>query len=101
MATGRRFVSAPDTRYEKYYKILGYLQFGLYDMEKICETLDGEAKKAVEERVRFYLDKGLLVKTEQAALHLSVDGIFWGNNIAVDILGAAIKAEQRKESCYA
>jgi oxygen-independent coproporphyrinogen-3 oxidase len=94
MSPEKRFVSAPDMQYEKYYKILGYLQFGLYDTEKICEHLSGAAKKAVEERIGFYVDKGLLEETGNAARRLSADGVFWGNNIAVDILAAAVKAEQ-------
>ncbi|MDR3146201.1 MAG: radical SAM protein, partial [Treponema sp.] len=95
MAPGRRFVSAPDPRYEKYHKILGYLQFGLYDTGRITGELDGEAKKAVEERVRYYHSQGILEEGAPGApLSLSADGVFWGNNIAVDILTAAIKAER-------
>ena len=94
MAPGKRFVSASDPRYEKYHKILGYLQFGLYDTERITGELEGEAKKAVEERLRYYHCRGLLEETAPGApLSLSADGVFWGNNLAVDILSAAIKAE--------
>jgi oxygen-independent coproporphyrinogen-3 oxidase len=94
MAPGRRFVSAPSPRYEKYHKILGYLQFGLYDPERITQGLGGEAKKAVEERIRHYHGQGLLEETAPGApLSLNADGVFWGNNIAVDILSAAIGAE--------
>jgi oxygen-independent coproporphyrinogen-3 oxidase len=94
MAPGKRFVSSPNPRYEKYHKILGYLQFGLYDPERITGELDEGAKKAVKERIRYYHDQGLLEETAPGApLVLSADGVFWGNNIAVDILSAAIRAE--------
>jgi oxygen-independent coproporphyrinogen-3 oxidase len=95
MTQGRRFVSAPNPRYEKYHRILGYLQFGLYDTDRITGELDENAKKAVEERVHYYRRQGLLEeKAPGASLSLSADGVFWGNNIAVDILTAAITAER-------
>jgi oxygen-independent coproporphyrinogen-3 oxidase len=95
MAQGKRFVSAPNPRYQKYHRILGYLQFGLYDAERITAELDGEAKKAVEERIGHYLREGLLEETAPGARpRLSADGVFWGNNIAVDMLSAAVKAER-------
>jgi oxygen-independent coproporphyrinogen-3 oxidase len=95
MAQGRRFVSAPDRRYEKYHKILGYLQFGLYDAGRIAGALGEEAKKAVEERIRCFRRQGFLEEAAPGApLSLSADGVFWGNNIAVDILTAAIEAEK-------
>jgi oxygen-independent coproporphyrinogen-3 oxidase len=95
MAPGKRFVSAPDPRYEKYHKILGYLQFGLYDADRITGELKGKAKKTVKERIAYYRDRGLLEAASPGApLGLSADGVFWGNNIAVDILSAAITAEK-------
>jgi oxygen-independent coproporphyrinogen-3 oxidase len=95
MAPGRRFVSSPDPRYEKYYKVLGYLQFGIYDADRITGELGGWARDAVEERMSFYRGQGFLEETVPGApLSLSADGVFWGNNMAVDLLTAAAAAEQ-------
>jgi oxygen-independent coproporphyrinogen-3 oxidase len=97
MAQGKRFVSAPDPRYEKYHRILGYLQFGLYDVDRITGELGEDAKKAVEERIGCYRREGFLEETAPGApLGLSADGVFWGNNIAVDMLTAAVTAERKR-----
>jgi oxygen-independent coproporphyrinogen-3 oxidase len=110
MAPGKRFVSAPNPRYEGYHKILGYLQFGIYDVERITGELyplspsGGEdrprdagpspAALAIGERIRAYHRQGLLEETLPGkSYRLSDDGVFWGNNIAVDLLTAAIQAE--------
>jgi oxygen-independent coproporphyrinogen-3 oxidase len=97
MAQGKRFVSAPNPRYEKYHKILGYLQFGIYDVDRIAGELSGDARGAVEERIDSYHREGLLEEIlPGASYRLSTDGVFWGNNIAVDVLTAAITAEPRE-----
>jgi oxygen-independent coproporphyrinogen-3 oxidase len=94
MAQGKRFVSAPNPRYEQYHKILGYLQFGVYDVDRITGGLGGDARGAVEERIGFYHREGLLEEIlPGSSYRLNADGVFWGNNIAVDILTAAITAE--------
>jgi oxygen-independent coproporphyrinogen-3 oxidase len=107
MAPGKRFVSAPNPRYEGYHKILGYLQFGIYDLERICGELPspggGEGPRdagpspaalAIGERIRLYHRQGLLEETVPGnSYRLSDEGVFWGNNIAVDLLSAAIQAE--------
>jgi oxygen-independent coproporphyrinogen-3 oxidase len=38
-------------------------------------------------------NQGLLTKTKDAVWTLTPDGIFWGNNIAVDLLETAIRNE--------
>jgi oxygen-independent coproporphyrinogen-3 oxidase len=94
MAPGKRFVSPPNPRYERYHKLLGYLQFGIYDVDRIAGGLGGEARGAVEGRIGFYHREGLLEEILPGrSYRLSADGVFWGNNIAVDILTAAITAE--------
>ncbi|MDR1957095.1 MAG: coproporphyrinogen III oxidase family protein [Treponema sp.] len=101
LAPGRRFVSPPQERYERYYTVLGYLQFGLYEPERIAAALGKPAEwaaPALGEKLRFFADAGLLEqRTEGSGYRLSADGVFWGNNLAVEILKAAIAAEQGRE----
>jgi oxygen-independent coproporphyrinogen-3 oxidase len=95
MAPGRRFVSAADRRYTKYYRILGLLQFGRYDPAAIAEHLGAKAAGAVREKLRDLAAEGFLEKAPQGpGWVLSADGIFWGNNLAVEVLKAAINAER-------
>ncbi|MDR2072078.1 MAG: coproporphyrinogen III oxidase family protein [Spirochaetaceae bacterium] len=90
MAPGRRFVSAPDPGYEKYYRILGLLQFGRYDAEKIAGYLGPRAEERVKKKIAEYLDRGFLETLDTGGYCLSPEGIFWGNNIAVDMLQAVV-----------
>jgi oxygen-independent coproporphyrinogen-3 oxidase len=93
MAPGRRFVSAPDPEHDKYYRILGLLQFGRYDPQSIAAELGAEAEERAREKIAEYAEKGFLEADDRSGYCLSPEGIFWGNNIAVDMLGAIIAAK--------
>jgi oxygen-independent coproporphyrinogen-3 oxidase len=90
---GRLFVSAPDSRYDRYYRILGLLQFGVYDPDQICRELSETARRNVEERITVFTREGFLESVEGNAYALTADGIFWGNNMAAEILKAAVEGE--------
>jgi ABC-type cobalamin/Fe3+-siderophores transport system ATPase subunit/coproporphyrinogen III oxidase-like Fe-S oxidoreductase len=103
MAPGRRFVSAADRGYGRYYRILGLLQFGRYDPAVITEGLEPEAAEAVREKLRDFAAEGFLEAAPRGpGWVLSADGVFWGNNLAVEVLETAIHAErgraQKKEA---
>ncbi|MDR2258484.1 MAG: radical SAM protein, partial [Treponema sp.] len=93
MAPGRRFVSAPNPEYEKYYRILGLLQFGRYGAAEIGGLLEARAEARIRAKIAEYLDRGFLEAGEDGSFHLSPEGIFWGNNIAVDMLQAVISVQ--------
>jgi oxygen-independent coproporphyrinogen-3 oxidase len=96
MAPGRRFVSPGTEARDRYYRMLGELQFGLYDPAKLARFLGSPAaEKAIFEKIRELGDLGFLVPIPQSsAWSLSPDGVFWGNNIAVEVLKAAITAKK-------
>jgi oxygen-independent coproporphyrinogen-3 oxidase len=92
MEPGRRFVAAPNPEYEKYYRILGLLQFGRYNAEQIAGELGDRVETLVRKKIAEYTDRGFLEASDNGACCLSPEGIFWGNNMAVDILRAVIGA---------
>jgi oxygen-independent coproporphyrinogen-3 oxidase len=95
MAPGRRFVSPVNEEHDRYYRMLGELQFGLYDPSRLSRFLGPAVEKAVLEKIEELSGQGLLIPVPQSsAWSLSPDGIFWGNNIAVDVLKAAIDASR-------
>jgi oxygen-independent coproporphyrinogen-3 oxidase len=96
MAPGRRFVSAPDAGHETYYRILGLLQFGRYDPAAIAQGLGEGTEALVREKIAEYADRGFLEVADNGACRLSPEGIFWGNNIAVDMLQTII-TDSKKE----
>ncbi|MDR1949743.1 MAG: radical SAM protein [Spirochaetaceae bacterium] len=102
MAPGKRFVSPGNKRHDKYYRMLGELQFGLYDPAGITGDLGPAVEKAVTEKIHELSGRGFLVPVPQSSTwSLTPDGVFWGNNIAVEVLKAAIIAEKKEEVVYA
>jgi oxygen-independent coproporphyrinogen-3 oxidase len=95
MAPGRRFVSSGNEAYDRYYRLLGELQFGLYDPVRLARFLGPAVEKGISEKIQELSGLGYLVPIPQSsAWSLSPDGVFWGNNIAVEVLKAAIAAKQ-------
>lgn len=115
-----------EPRWERYHAALGLLQFGRYDLAALAATLGSGAPAeacelpaiadALAGAARSLAERGLLepepvkpqVDGTGSALRyrLSKLGIFWGNNAAVELLGAAAAAERlqpnrHKEYCYA
>jgi oxygen-independent coproporphyrinogen-3 oxidase len=95
MAPGRRFVNPGNADYDQYYRLLGELQFGLYDPPRMARFLGPAVERAILEKVRELSSLGFLVPAPQSGVWaLSPDGVFWGNNIAVEVLRAAIAAKK-------
>jgi oxygen-independent coproporphyrinogen-3 oxidase len=95
MAPGKRFVNAGNAEYDRYYRLLGELQFGLYDPPRMARFLGPAVERTILEKVRELSSLGFLVPTAQSDVWaLSPDGVFWGNNIAVEVLKAAIAAKK-------
>ena len=95
MSPGRRFVSAGNKEYNNYYRMLGELQFGLYDPARLARFLGPAVEKAIREKITELSGLGYLVPVPQSsAWSLSPDGVFWGNNIAVEVLKTAITASK-------
>lgn len=102
MAPGRRFVSPANAAYDAYHRILGLLQFGCYDPAAITENLGEEAAAAIREKLRAFEAAGYLEPDPAGSAYiLGADGVFWGNNLAVEILKTAIQAERKKEESWA
>jgi oxygen-independent coproporphyrinogen-3 oxidase len=96
LAPGRRMTGKPDPLYQKYHRILGLLQFGVYDPERICAGLSVAQKEAAASAMKLLADTGFLSPAPDGKNQvLSADGIFWGNNIAVAILENIIKVNEK------
>jgi oxygen-independent coproporphyrinogen-3 oxidase len=96
MSPGRRFISPFGKEYAGYYRLLGEFQFGLYDPARMARLLTSpEVEKAVLAKLQELRELGVLIPIPQSsAWVLSPDGVFWGNNIAVEVLKAAITAKK-------
>jgi oxygen-independent coproporphyrinogen-3 oxidase len=97
-APGQRVTGSPDPRYQQYHRILGLLQFGVYDPERLCAGLSEGQKEAISAAMSRFATEGLLLPApEGKTWNLSAEGVFWGNNIAVAVLEHIINAEKNNK----
>lgn len=99
MAPGRIMSSPVDKQYDYYHRFLGFLQYGNYDPEFLVSLAGEEKRVVILEILDEYREKGFLCMKDGKAC-LTPDGVFWGNNIAVDFLGRVIGKVRKSEVCY-
>lgn len=97
MSSTMSMVQPPHREMDQYNLVTGLLQFGTYDAEAIGALLPEVSLKLIEETLRSYENLGLLkpcseTVTSAGARTLTADGLFWGNNIAVDLLTKLIQS---------
>jgi oxygen-independent coproporphyrinogen-3 oxidase len=96
-APGRRFVSPLNPHDEKYYRMLGRLEFARYDPEPLCGDLDAGAREAARRCLAGLAERGLLEAAGNGAYSPTTAGVFWGNNIAAELVEAAIRGDRSVE----
>jgi oxygen-independent coproporphyrinogen-3 oxidase len=102
LSPGRRFISPGIEAHDRCYRLLGELQFGLYDPSRLARFLGPEVEKAIVKKIQELSGQGYLVPVPQrSAWSLTPEGVFWGNNIAVEVLRAAITASKKEKAVYA
>jgi oxygen-independent coproporphyrinogen-3 oxidase len=125
-APGARVAMPLEPRWERYHAALGLLQYGRYDPVALTRAMhsgdlpdaesQGRVADALADSAASLAERGLLEAAPDATesdgiaaprgYRLTTLGIFWGNNAAVELLGAAAAAECRqphphKELSYA
>ncbi|MDC7218671.1 MAG: coproporphyrinogen-III oxidase family protein [Spirochaetales bacterium] len=100
MAPGKTMVSPLDKDYDRLHHILGFLQYGLYDPNHILPYLGRDLEEEYGSDLKRYVSQGFL-ELKQGEYKLTPDGIFWGNNLAVDLLEKYGKRILKGEVCYA
>lgn len=95
MTPERIMISRTDSQYDKFNELLGHLQFGRYDLEKIRGHVGDEQDLLLKDLFAEYSANGLLRHDGGSTWRLTPDGVFWGNNMAVDLLEQTI-SESRK-----
>ncbi len=96
LAPGRRMAALINPQFDPYHRILGQLQYGNYGIDQLTELTGPSAKTTTAAALNLYRDHGFL-RGKTGMEHLSPNGIFWGNNIAVDYLKRIIRPGVRPE----
>ncbi|MFW6291500.1 MAG: coproporphyrinogen-III oxidase family protein [Spirochaetota bacterium] len=82
----RTMISPTAPRYDELNLVLGYLQFGRYDVDALVELCGEPARETILSALREFHASGLLTPLGPGDYRLTPDGMFWGNNMAVDLL---------------
>lgn len=92
MLPGQIMVSLIDPRYDAYNRVLGYLQYGLYDLESLAGLCGEASREPLETLLERLESEGYLRSVGDSRRRLTPDGVFWGNNLAVAVLEHVIDA---------
>jgi anaerobilin synthase len=91
MAPGRDMIAPVNTAFDGYNLLLGYLQYGLYDGEELSLRCPDCPPEYVLSLLKQYSAEGLLEKKAPDSWRLTPEGVFWGNNLAVDFMQKVIR----------
>ncbi|UYO98952.1 radical SAM protein [Oceanotoga sp. DSM 15011] len=92
MSPEMQFYSYTDEISKKYNKILGHMQYAKYDLKYFENEISEYSMDLLEKRLKEYVKNDYAFEDENKYV-LTNEGLFWGNNIAVDLLGLIIKNE--------
>ncbi|MDC7222186.1 MAG: radical SAM protein [Spirochaetales bacterium] len=82
---GMTMVSPINSSYDHLHHILGFLQYGSYNGDTLLPLLNHVEETELIRTLDRYRRGGLLeLKNER--YNLTPDGVFWGNNLAVDLI---------------
>ncbi|MDR3122516.1 MAG: coproporphyrinogen III oxidase family protein [Treponema sp.] len=91
-ASGSVVVSERKAAHEPYYRMLGQLELARYDPALLCADLNAAETVSTLRCLASLAERGLLEPDENGACRATRDGVFWGNNMAWEILAAALRA---------
>jgi oxygen-independent coproporphyrinogen-3 oxidase len=89
----RSMVSSPRPAQEPYYRMLGHLEFARYDPALLCADLSAGERAAMLRCFESLVARGLLEPGENGACNATGEGVFWGNNMAWELLASALDAK--------
>jgi anaerobilin synthase len=97
MAPGRDMIAPVNTAFDKYHLLLGHLQFGRYDLEELLAHSPDCPREYIKHLLKKYAAQGLLKKEKTDSWRLSSEGVFWGNNLAIDFMLKVIKMSGKSQ----
>jgi hypothetical protein len=75
--------------------MLGRLEFARYDPELLCGELDAGARDSALRCLAALAEQGFLEASGSGGAYSpTAKGVFWGNNMAAELLEAAIRGER-------
>ena len=97
MSSDRILISPVDPTYERYHRVLGHLQFGQYDSPILASLCGFGSEERIVSLLESYEYDGYLERKTAVSWELTNEGIFYGNNLAVDFLGQVVRQDYTLE----
>ncbi len=91
MAPGKDMIAPVNKAFDNYHLLLGYLQYGIYDTKELSLRSPGVSPAFISKLLNDYETEGYLKKHGTGSWRLTPNGVFWGNNLAVDFLQKIIQ----------
>ena len=85
MAPGQRMVAPINPQHDSYHRMLGQLQYGNYNQSELVKLAQNISVKKIQDVLSLYRENGFL-RGAIGNERLNHDGLFWGNNIAIDFM---------------
>lgn len=79
------FYSKQTEYHAKFAKLSGIMQFPIISKESIKAILNEEEYKYFCEKMKSYEEEKLVIEKENS-FNFTKDGVFWGNNLSIDII---------------
>ena len=86
MSKEMAFYSKQTEYHSKFGKLSGIMQFPIISKEDIKDILNDEEYGYFCEKMKEYEEKKLVIENENS-FDFTNDGVFWGNNLSIDIIG--------------
>lgn len=80
------FYSKQTEYHSKFGKLSGIMQFPIISKASLKNILNDEEYGYFCEKMKEYEEKKLVIETGNS-FHFTNDGVFWGNNLSIDIIG--------------
>lgn len=86
MSKEMAFYSKQTEYHSKFGKLSGIMQFPIISKKDIKDILNDEEYGYFCEKMKEYEEKKLVIENENS-FDFTNDGVFWGNNLSIDIIG--------------
>lgn len=84
------FYSKQTDYHKRFARLSGIMQFPIIPKKYVKDILTEKEFKYFQERMEMYQNKGVII-TNGENYNLTLDGVFWGNNISNDIISYIVK----------
>ncbi len=93
MSPTRNFYGFVNPKFDFFHEMLGRMQYGTYDLDYYSRILNEKEFKAFLKTFNLLNEKKFFEKKSHNYYTLNTDGVFWGNNIAIEFMKSIIESE--------